>query len=875
MNNIWEAIERSFLKLNTPIGLIASSITILDHFRNQNKNHMEETLHTIREKSEKAYEEYCEYRKYRQDNLGVPVKEAILGYWDTCLQRNILPCVDDMVSSKIADRNEAEIIMPCLMEKWMTVSAFSTWMNDILNQNHLEELSEQLTAFTAVLEAIPQIKTQLENQKLHNMATLITPVYINDAKYSCRDSDVKNFFTVDNNFFTMLRVISADNDVPHEKAVQKVMQIIGNGCPAIITGNGGHGKTSLMLRTAVQWVSSGNVAVWMSLSNKEIITETMADQFFDCLIRAIPEKHSVLLCIDNPFEGSESLSSLQARWPQNAKICLIMAERENRLTLLADPNRNLLFHWFDDAELIVLQSIKRTRLYHLKSYKPHYFPESRNRQKAILETCTSYLVKEGIISEADQLLITDKMLSQYGKPNVSLVELIYRTLFELKKIASKPESIKLDWEEWGELINREFQNVDSNIQLYGVIAVLKIFNTPLTLSLFCKFFDLDKRKLRNRLRERFIQHHVEPVVFQEDSQTLQPKHDVIAELFFLFNEKKVTINSIMLDLLAVMDEDETEAFLSNLKNKSEIRKGKKAPFDKIDYWSYIVKIYARAQRGELNLSHSGRAYLCLGALWARDQRKLLESGPSVRTILDNFAPEIDCELLLAKVYTEWGIWLKDEKKNDLAERKLLDVIKYNPSELPARTELGRLLSKQPGRENEAEKFLWEVIKIDPKNIQSRTELGRLLSRQKGREDEAEKILREAIRINPKHIQSRTELGRLLAKQKGRKGEAERLFLEVIKIHPKDIQSRAELGRLLSRQKGRENEAEKFLQEAIRIDPKNLHPHTILAQLYEHLDRLPEARQLYQELCEIAPENRFGKKGLARLSDLPNVKNRNP
>lgn len=86
----------------------------------------------------------------------------------------------------------------------------------------------------------------------------------------------------------------------------------------------------------------------------------------------------------------------------------------------------------------------------------------------------------------------------------------------------------------------------------------------------------------------------------------------------------------------------------------------------------------------------------------------------------------------------------------------------------------------------------------------------------------------------------------------------------MEIAPKDIQSRTELGRLFSRQKGREAEAEKFLREAIKIDPKNLHPRSVLAKLYESMDRLSEAKQLYQELCTIDPGNHFGIDGLSRL-----------
>ena len=667
MSNILDTIQNSFASLDTLIGFAGSLITILDHFRNQNKNHIDDTLNTIREKSATAYERYCEFRRYRQNDLGVPNKEDILGYWETCLQRNILPSRNDMVSSNIASEEEAKIIIPYLMEQWMTVPEFSTWLHDILNQNHLEKSSKILEDLPLILEAASQIKAQLDIQGFCNIATLFSPGYVNDARCSCSDSTIKNFFTVDNDFYTMLQVISADEDIPHKEAAHKVMELIKNGSPVIITGNGGQGKTSLMMRTAVQWVSSGRLAVWLSLSNKEIITEQVADQFFDCLIKFVPQGQRVLLCIDNPFEGRASFSSLRTRWPHKVQLQLLMAERENRLTLLADPDQDLLLRWFDNASLIVLQGINQDKPYHLKDYLSHYFPESRERRKIILEKCTSYLVKEGAISEKDQLSITNQTLNQYGKPYVSLVELIYRTLFELKKVASKPESIKLDWEEWGDLINQEFKNVDSDIQLYGIIAALKVFNTPLSLSLFCKYFELNERKLRNRLCERFVPRHVEPVVYQEGNRTLQPKHDVIAELFFLFNKDKVTIDSLVLDLIEVMDENEIDVFLKNVVNKWELRKGKKHPIGHVDYWSYMENIYVRIQKGTCNLSQTGRANLCLGFLWAKEQRKVFGNSPTVKTILENTAPEIEKDLLMAKLYTEWGIWEASQRNDSLAE----------------------------------------------------------------------------------------------------------------------------------------------------------------------------------------------------------------
>ena len=707
-----------------------------------------------------AYARYFEDIKNRREDLGIPIKEDILGYWETCLQRRVLPSASDMVTSQIADKEEAEIIISYLMEQWMTIPDFSVWIHDILIQNHLEIVSERLSNLPQIFEAASQIKARLDSQGIDHIATMITPGYVTDARISCNDLTIKNFFTVSNNFRTMLEVISADADVPHKEAALAIEELIQSSASVIIAGNGGQGKTSLMMRTAVQNASSGHLTVWLSLSNKGTITEQMADQFFNCLIELTPVGQSVLLCIDNPFEGRESFASLQSRWPHNHKIHLLMAERENRLTLLADPDQDLLLHWFENAGLIVLQGVNQTREYHLKDYKSRYFSESVERRKSILEKSTSYLVKEGAVSEADQLSVINKTLGRYGKPYVSLVELIYRTLFELKKISSKPKSVKLDWEEWGELIEREFGNVDTDIQLYGVIAALKVFHTPLSLSLFCKRFgELNARKLRTRLCERFAPQHVEPVVYQERNETLQPKHDVIAELFFLFNKTKVTINSVIFELLDVMDENEIEIFLTNTINKKEILKRQKPPIGEIDYWGYLDCIYSRIQRGSLNLSHVGKTNLCLGFLWARHQKGLSESSFTIKTVLDHFALEIENDLLVAKLYTEWGIWLAQQRDASSAEEKFLAVIKHNPKQLPARTELGRLLS---------------------------------------------------------------------------------------------------------RQKGREAEAEKFLREAIKIDPKDLHSRSVLAKLYESMDRLPEAKQLYQELCNIDPGNRFGIDGLSRL-----------
>ena len=284
-------------------------------------------------------------------------------------------------------------------------------------------------------------------------------------------------------------------------------------------------------------------------------------------------------------------------------------------------------------------------------------------------------------------------------PYVSLVELIYRTLFALKKITSKPGSIQLDWDEWGNFIRGEFHTDESNIQLYGIIAALKVFNMPMTISLFCRFFDIKERTFSSRLKERFVNRHVEPVIYQEGPKTLQPKHDVIADLFFLFHRKNASIDSFVRDLLDVMNEDEIELFLTNTVNKKEVLKGEKHPIGGIAYWDYMQLIYNRTQSEPFNLSQDARAYLCLGILWSGSQQHIAFN--TVESMVQDIVPEIDGSLLCRKLYNEWGIWYAKNKHDKLAEEKFLTVIAHDRQQIPARTELGRLLSRQKGREVEA------------------------------------------------------------------------------------------------------------------------------------------------------------------------------
>ena len=684
---------------------------------------------------------------------------------------------------------------------------------------------------------------------------LLTKWMVDSAAKACTAEDVRRYHNVDHRFEVMLRVIASDRDVPHTRALEVVRDALEGGRDVILGGNGGMGKTSLMLRCAVEWVRSGRTALWLSLSERPELTADDAKTMHARLLDTLRPDDTALVCIDDPYEGQKALANLRRHFLGEPRIRLMVAERSNRLNQMTDRNSDCFNNWLEDALVVTLEGLYAGKPLELGDRETVACVETRTRRERILNQCLQELEKKGSIPKRSSYDIQREVLQKYGKPNVTLVELIYRMLFLIKTKFSTHEDIVLDWDEWRRFIRKKLDKNVSAKRLYGVIAACSVFDVPMTLKLFARIFGLKDRELRDALRIWRDTGNVEPVVYREKAGTIRPKHGVIAELFFLFHD--MSPGEAMEEVLEAMNEPELEQLLEQIvgSGKWTLQNGRRGRFERIDYDRLLRQILDREQDGQIRLSEEARASLLLGLLWTVPRGDRSSAAAEVLALLEESAPAMMESRTFAMLYTEWGKLLADNRRNKDAEEKFRMVMECDSRNIHSRTELGRLLSKQPGREEEAEQYLKEAIQIEPKHIQSRTELGRLLSKQSGREEEAEEYLQQILRIDPKNIQTRTELGRLLSKQPGREEEAEKYLKEAVRIHPRDIQSRTELGRLLSKQPGREEEAEEYLKEAIRIDPKNLHPHTELGRLLsKQPGRAGEAEKYLKEAIRIDPKN---------------------
>ena len=756
---------------------------------------------------------------------------------------------------------------------WEKLSA-EDYTLEILNLTDLSNKIEhmELDPLKKILDYLNQ-HLQIETagavqprDRIAPIARILDRDAVQAAAREMSQEDLDKFCMVDLSFPVMLRVVSGGRDVPHEQMNERLLELCRSSKPVILTGQSGTGKSTIMLRTAVSWAKGGDIALWLSPDENLSLTDAEAAQFYQDILSIIPAGRRALLCMDSPSLWPGAFAALGKNWPGDPRLQLLMTERANRLSRMTDANNDLLHHWFDGTTVAAMMYENVKNPLRVKDYSVEFIPEGYPRRQKILKNAVSVMFRMGQIRSVSENDAVRRILADYGKGSVSLVELIYRAQFWLRDFATKPENLRMDWDEWKTILRKELELKKSAQQLYGVIALCAHFHVPITVSLFCRHFQLSETDLVEAMNKWRMQKHVEPVIFREHGETLLPKHDVIAELFFLFHRDTLPVNKLMTELLNTMNTLEIEDFLEQIVQKGPIQKGYQFPVGKIFYRDYLNAIHRRFQNGDLHLFSQARARLALGLLYTVP-KKDRPMGELTLPLVEGLDPGLDGSVLTASLYTEWGRLLADLNQKAAAEDKFRAVLQADSKNIHSRTELGRLLAKQTGRESEAEHFLREAMQIDTRHIQSRTELGRLLAKQPGREEEAEQFLRDTLKIKPDDIQSRTELGRLLAKQPGREEEAEHFLREAIRIDPKNLHPHTELGRLLAKQPGREEEAEQFLREAIRIDPKNLHPRTELAKLCIQTGRSTEAERLYQEVLQINPGDSYATEGRARLRRL--------
>ena len=155
---------------------------------------------------------------------------------------------------------------------------------------------------------------------------------------------------------------------------------------------------------------------------------------------------------------------------------------------------------------------------------------------------------------------------------------------------------------------------------------------------------------------------------------------------------------------------------------------------------------------------------------------------------------IDKEVKDHRVFSNYGVLLKDIGKSKEAILQLRKAIKLHPHYGTAHLNLGLIL-KNIGNLQEAELSTRKAIQLNPDFAEAHLNLGTILS-ELGNLKEAELSIRRAIQLNPDFAEAHLNLG-TISRDLGNLREAESSILKAIKLDPENKKNKKHLINLLT------------------------------------------------------------------------------
>ncbi len=221
-----------------------------------------------------------------------------------------------------------------------------------------------------------------------------------------------------------------------------------------------------------------------------------------------------------------------------------------------------------------------------------------------------------------------------------------------------------------------------------------------------------------------------------------------------------------------------------------------------------------------------------------------------------------------RVFSNYGVILKDLGKLQDAELSYRKAIELNPDFADAHSNLGNIL-RDLGKLNEAELSLRKAIELNPDFAEAHSNLGNIL-RDLGKLNEAELSLHKAIELNPDFANAHFNLGNIL-KDLGKLKEAKLSYRKAIEINPNLAEAHFNLGNIL-KDLGNLKDAELSYRKAIEIKPDYAEAYSNLGNILRDLDKSQEAELSTRKAIEINPDFAEAYSNLGSiLSDLGNLK----
>ena len=202
-----------------------------------------------------------------------------------------------------------------------------------------------------------------------------------------------------------------------------------------------------------------------------------------------------------------------------------------------------------------------------------------------------------------------------------------------------------------------------------------------------------------------------------------------------------------------------------------------------------------------------------------------------------------------RVFSNYGVILKNLGKLQEAELSYRKAIKIQPDYAEAHSNLGNVLSDL-GKLQDAELSTRNAIEIKSDFAEAHYNLGNVM-KDLGKLQDAELSYRKAIKIQPDFAEAHSNLGNVLS-DLGKLQEAELSYRKAIKIQPDYAEAHSNLGNVLS-DLGKLQDAELSTRNAIEIKSDFAEAHYNLGNVMKDLGKLQDAELSYRKAIKIQPD----------------------
>jgi len=671
--------------------------------------------------------------------------------------------------------------------------------------------------------------------------------YINTKKaLPLTNSDVY-YYKITNSIDIIGNAVCNDIDIPNFEAIDAAKNIIieNEDCKVLfITGNGGTGKTTLMFRLAIYFSVTTCPAFWLTINEKTIAKSSVIDLI--CKLKRISkEKDSeAFLFIDNPFANMETLKYIHDAVALDNHIKLVICERLNRLGLAFGNIENEFYYWNESAYFLCVAPKNTLKSFDWIDKKRSVVvsPTVSWKKDVVLRMINVLSKKYSVDVDIFNAIVERNTLLE--NDNVSVVEVMYSILNDYNHMIPErgiplTKIIKLDWNEWEDIVKKHF-NSNSKYS-FAYLAALYLFKIPTNTYLLSKILNLPELSIKPILSTLFTGETTEPIVYQNSKVYL--KHDIIADMFFKFNN--ISVHEIVTSLLPLLDDETMCQFEKNALNKGYAT-GKQAPPFDFDIEKTIDFIRKSSSLIDV-LERNERLYsFRLAEAWNLKKAKKHGEYYSFLQNLTSTFPDNE------RIKLEYAIMLSEKGDHVAAEECLLSMINRSEPNLYALNYYSKLLVSTK-RFTEAILQLEKSLALNPDDLIVLSRLGMTYTLI-DQPDMAIEILIHQKKLGFDNLLLLFQIGRRLSAI-GKMEQAIKVYDLFLQNDPNNISIISKLGQLYAVNK-KTDEAEKQFLHALTIRPDYIPILNRLGKLYLYADRYDESENVFNRIIEL--DNRFVK-----------------